>query len=133
MKLNKYEKYLIALTVAIIIFCAGYFAGKGHRNTIKVSTTSSKAFDTEITAYNSLPDTATDTTVNDYDNNTDKININIATAEELKKLPGIGDVLAKRIIEYRNDYGDFSSVEEIMNVLGVGELKFDAIKDYITT
>ncbi|MFC4804842.1 helix-hairpin-helix domain-containing protein [Filifactor villosus] len=59
------------------------------------------------------------------------ININIATAEELKRLDGIGDGLAQRIINHRTEQGAFSSIEEIKNVNGIGEKKFEAIKDSI--
>ncbi|MDO4794162.1 MAG: helix-hairpin-helix domain-containing protein [Filifactor alocis] len=59
------------------------------------------------------------------------ININMATAEELKSLDGIGDGLAQRIINHRTEQGAFSSIEEIKNVSGIGEKKFEAIKDSI--
>ena len=61
-----------------------------------------------------------------------KININTATAEQLIELNGIGEVKANAIIEYRNNYGNFTSLEEIMNVKGIGEKTFEKIKDYIT-
>jgi competence protein ComEA len=61
-----------------------------------------------------------------------KININTAGISVLKKLPGIGDVLAKRILEYRDQVGQFSSREEIMNVKGIGEKTYESIKELIT-
>lgn len=61
-----------------------------------------------------------------------KININTAGISELKGLPGIGDVLAKRILEYRDQVGQFSSREEIMNVNGIGEKTYESIKELIT-
>ena len=61
-----------------------------------------------------------------------KININTATAEQLTELNGIGEVKANDIIEYRNNFGNFISLEEIMNVKGIGEKTFEKIKDYIT-
>lgn len=61
-----------------------------------------------------------------------KININTATAEELAtNLPGIGESIAKRIVEYRIYNGDFVSIDEIKNVSGIGEAKFEAIKELI--
>ena len=60
------------------------------------------------------------------------ININTATAEELTQLKGIGEVIAQRIVDYRNENGAFSSIEEIMNVSGIGEKKFEAIRDNIS-
>jgi len=61
-----------------------------------------------------------------------KININTATAEQLQTLPGVGPVLAKTIIEHRTKSGKFNKIEEIINVKGMGEKKFQKIKDRLT-
>jgi len=61
-----------------------------------------------------------------------KININRASAEELQKLKGIGPSTAKSIILYREEYGAFSEIEEIMNVKRIGEKTFAKIKEQIT-
>lgn len=60
------------------------------------------------------------------------VNINTATQTELETLPGIGPSLALKIINYRNENGKFSSIEEIKNVSGIGESKFEDLKNYIT-
>lgn len=60
------------------------------------------------------------------------IDINTATQAELETLPGIGPALAQRIIEYREEHGPFTSIEQIQNVSGIGPAKFEAIKDLIT-
>ena len=60
------------------------------------------------------------------------ININKATENELQTLPGIGASLASRIIEYRSQNGKFGSIDDIKNVNGIGESKFENIKDLIT-
>ena len=61
-----------------------------------------------------------------------KININIATLEELDALPGIGPVFAQRIIDYREANGPFKSIEEIVRVDGIGDATFAKLKDQIT-
>ncbi len=59
-------------------------------------------------------------------------NINLATTIELDSLPGIGETFAKRIVEYREQNGDFQTIEDIMKVKGIGENLFEDIKDLIT-
>ena len=59
------------------------------------------------------------------------LNLNAATAEELQKLPGIGEALAERIVRYRTEQGRFQTIEELMNVSGIGQGKFDAVKELI--
>ena len=63
---------------------------------------------------------------------TNKVNLNSATAEQLMSLPGIGPATAKLIIEHRTKAGKFSRVEEIMNIRGIGEKKFTQIKNLLT-
>lgn len=60
------------------------------------------------------------------------INLNTATVEQLDSLPGIGIITAQNIIDYRNNIKVFQTIEEIMNVSGIGEASFAKIKDYIT-
>lgn len=62
--------------------------------------------------------------------NSGKVNINSCSKEELVSLPGIGSVLADRILEYRKQHR-FEAIEDIMNVSGIGDKKFDNIKELI--
>ncbi len=61
------------------------------------------------------------------------IHINQATKEEFMALPGIGEVLANRILRYREENGNFASVMDMMNVEGIGEKRMEEILDLITT
>lgn len=69
--------------------------------------------------------------ITEYNFNT-LININTATSEELQQLECVGESMAKKILDYRNLNGYFSSIEEIKNVSGIGEAKYNKIKDSIT-
>ncbi|MET0015653.1 helix-hairpin-helix domain-containing protein [Oscillibacter sp.] len=60
------------------------------------------------------------------------MDINTAGVEELATLPGIGEKLAERIVKYREDNGDFASVNDLVNVGGIGEGKLDALRDYVS-
>lgn len=62
---------------------------------------------------------------------TNRISINNADIDLLVTLPGIGNKIAQRIIEYRNTYGSFTSLEELKNVQGIGDKIFEKIKSYI--
>ena len=61
-----------------------------------------------------------------------KVNINQAKQSELETLPGIGEAMANRIIEYREQNGKFQKIEDLKNVKGIGEAKFNKIKELIT-
>ena len=63
---------------------------------------------------------------------TGKVNINSASAEQLSTLPGVGAKLAARIVEHRQKAGPFKSVQELMNVKGVGEKNFEKLQPYLT-
>ena len=61
-----------------------------------------------------------------------KININKATLAELQKISGIGESTAKKIIEYRNINGKFKKIEELKQITGIGDKKYDIIKEEVT-
>lgn len=65
------------------------------------------------------------------ENSDGKININTASKRQLMLLDGIGETTAQKIIDYRTENGNFKTIEELMNVSGIGEKKFGQIKDKI--
>nr|WP_245573400.1 ComEA family DNA-binding protein [Amycolatopsis benzoatilytica] len=61
-----------------------------------------------------------------------KIDLNAATAEQLDTLPGVGEVTARRIVDWRTQHGGFSSVEQLRDVDGIGESKFQKLREQVT-
>ena len=60
------------------------------------------------------------------------LDLNHATAQELTTLPGIGEVLAQRIVDYREAHGPFRSVDELIAVEGIGEGKLEKLRELVT-
>ena len=66
-------------------------------------------------------------------NDTDgRININTANEKELQELPGIGPAMSARIVEYREANGNFKKIEDIKKIRGIGNAKFEKLKDKVT-
>lgn len=114
---------LILLTCVFAAFILGLFAGK-NLNRTPVQIRSLPAV-TAATAVDAVEDTSPTVPA--------ILDLNTATVEQLQTLPGIGPVIAERIIAYRNEVGNFETVGELMNVLGIGEKKLEAIWDLVTT
>lgn len=68
----------------------------------------------------------------EIDNSNNKVSLNSATKEQLMTIKGIGESKAEDIINYRQENGEFKSIEDIKNVKGIGDALFDKIKEYIT-
>ncbi|NKB81056.1 MAG: hypothetical protein GKS05_04025 [Nitrospirales bacterium] len=60
------------------------------------------------------------------------ININVGTLQELETLPGIGTVLAQRILDYRKHHGAFSSIDDLQNIHGIGKVRMARLRSLIT-
>lgn len=60
------------------------------------------------------------------------VDLNRASAEELQQLPGVGPVLAGRIVDHRDEYGGFESVEDLLDVAGIGEAKLEQLRSAVS-
>lgn len=78
-----------------------------------------------------IVESSSQTTQNGGNSKSGLININTANETELDSLPGIGPSIAAKIINYREENGDFASIEDIKNVNGIGDSKFEELKDLI--
>lgn len=109
---------MVGITAAFACILLGFFIGRNTgRKTISVN--------------NGTPAGTVSADPNSQESNDGKININTATKRQLMLLSGIGETYAQRIIEYRTANGNFSAIEDIMNVSGIGEKTFEQIKDRI--
>ena len=123
---NKISVLLAAVTVLFVGFTLGLFVGR-NSGSGTVTLAIPAQMQTAPTAAATAPtQTVPEETVSF------PVNINTADADTLTALPGIGRVLAERIVAYRRQNGSFRAIEEITNVEGIGEKKAEAILELIT-
>ncbi|NMW84332.1 ComEA family DNA-binding protein [Peptoniphilus sp. AGMB00490] len=91
-----------------------------------------KIYIPKINEVNTNKDTTQLVSSNSSESSNVKININTADATELQKIPGVGPKTAEKIINYRSQ-NSFSSIEDIKNVDGIGDKKFESMKDFLST
>lgn len=131
MKINK-QGLLIGIAVVFASFLLGFFAG---RNLLRPAVTTSRIAPTIQTLPESLP-TTPETTVPEttaYPEPSYPININEASARDLAFLPGIGQTIAQRIVDYREANGPYGELTDLLNVEGIGEKRLEQMLPYITT
>ena len=131
---------LVLITCIFAAFVFGFFAGRNLNRTPVQIQTISPAPETTAAAIeenhseSAAPETESESRENagSGDSVSFPININTATSAQLENLPGIGPVIAQRIVDYRNAYGPYTSPGHLINVSGIGEKRLAAIWDYIT-
>lgn len=112
---------LVLATCIFAAFLAGFFAGRNlNRTPVQIRTLPAPT-EPALPAEETQPEVP------------GIVNLNTATAEQLQTLPGIGPVLASRIIAYREEYGSFDTIGELANVSGIGEKRLEEIWDLVTT
>lgn len=117
---------LVAVTLLFAVFTLGFFLGRnGSHGSVELSVPAAMQ---TLPPQTTCPEPTTPETVAV----TFPIDINRADAEQLTALPGIGEVLAGRIVAYREENGSFLSTQELQNVEGIGKKRLDAILDLIT-
>lgn len=123
---NKVSVLLAVVTVLFVGFTLGLFVGRNTGSGTVTLAVSPQMQTAPTTAATAAAETVPEETVSF------PVNINTADVDTLTALPGIGQVLAERILAYRQQNGPFRAIEEIMKVEGIGEKKAEAILDLIT-
>ena len=115
---------LVLVTCIFVAFTVGFAAGRSlNRAPVRIWQVQSQ---TAPAGTEPAPETVSGPTEPSV------VNINTATAAQLETLPGIGPVLAGRIVAYREKNGPFQATEELTKVKGIGEAKLEEIWDLIT-
>ena len=109
---------VLAILVAVLVFCLGYLFGFNRASSVFPMTVTPVTADSAVAEENPEPQGPVD--------------LNSAEQEELELLPGIGPATAEKIIAYRKAHGPFTSIEQIMNVEGIGEKKFEEMREFIS-
>lgn len=94
-------------------------------------TNTEKSADTYVSTDAGTGVKTQESSTSDANNKTKVININTASQKELETLPGVGSATASKIIKYREEKGKFKKKEDIKNVSGIGDSKYEKLKDYI--
>lgn len=120
--MKKVSLFLIVATLLCVAFTAGLFLGR--------------AYGSEPLQILNAPDSNTNTgtaaaTATIASGGQAVIDLNTATSAQLQTLPGIGSVLAQRILDYREANGPFETISQLANVEGIGEKRLEAIAEYI--
>ena len=123
---NKVSVLLAVVTVLFVGFTLGLFVGRNTGSGTVTLAVPAQMQTAPTTAATAAAETVPEETVSF------PVNINTADADTLTALPGIGRVLAERIVAYRRQNDSFRAIEEITKVEGIGEKKAEAILELIT-
>ena len=103
---------IISVSAALLVFLSGIFIGRSSAISLPAASPASVVTTTQ-------------------GSNNDRLNINTANILQLQELPGIGEVLAQNIVDYRDSIGGFSSLYQLLEVDGIGNTKLNNILELI--
>ena len=128
--ISRYEAAALGLTVAFVLFTAGwFFAGQTESEPYTVTVQQAAVSDASSSA--AQPEAA-DTQQPDSLLEGERIPVNTADVYELDRLPGIGPAKAQAIVTYREEHGPFQSTDQLLEVSGIGQATLEGLLDYIT-
>lgn len=122
----KFPGLLLILAGIFASFLLGMFVGRRTGGEIlyieQEQSAASQAFSTEASSAGMDVSVSTESG--------ERVNVNTAGVEELSQLPGIGEILAQRIVDYREANGPFRCLDELCDVEGIGEKRVENLRDY---
>ena len=143
MNFDKLQRLLVLAACIVAAYVVGFYQGKGVAPaTVEIVTVSSApaasvgAVSPEVSvpipsAAPAAADSVMESAVREAPVNSGLVNINTASLEELETLPGVGPVIAQRIIDYRQTYGPFTEKNQIKEVNGIGDKKYSDLENLI--
>lgn len=118
MKLSRGEAAVLVVTAVLLVLMGGYRLGTGRTRPLGETAPP--------------PSEVTQSVSTEKQEDREKVDINTADVVELTTLPGIGEVKAQAIIDYRREHGPFRYVEELLQVPGIGESTLEELMELIT-
>ena len=128
--ISRFDKVILLLTAGFVLFTGGWFlAQRSAAQPYQVTATRNDREEPQETekgssSFGGRPDSLLPG---------EKINLNTADQYDLRRLPGIGEKRAQAILDWREEHGPFSYVEDLIQVPGIGEGILEGLIDYVTT
>ncbi len=137
MNRRKAEYLMLILTALCLAFFLGYYLGTSSSGTLRINTTPIPPSTTQTADPNAADGTediaflpaATEAAPTEAQL---LIDLNTATMDELMLLDGVGEKTAQNILSYREQHGGFTDISQLLEVSGIGEKKYAAIRDHVT-
>jgi comEA protein len=123
---DKLKERIGVVLLALVLLVSGIILIKDKETPVKYSQNKQAQTNASVT------DTGTQAKDDENSKPTGKISLNKASLEDLDSLPGIGPVIAQRIIDYRTKSGGFKTLEELKEVSGIGDVKYSNVKGLIS-
>ena len=122
-KISGLEKAAILLTMCFVVCTVGFFLWQNRNRDMTLVETAPSDWRQEV----AVPEEPAPGMLRG-----EVLDLNTAGAEDLVRLPGIGEKRAADIVAYRTEHGGFSQVEELLEISGIGQATFEGLRDYVT-